>query len=196
MARCRVNGGLQHLVEPVAAAHRGELLEHPLHVGGKVDIAGQQAEIRVDPGRTGMVVAGAEVGVPAQLGTFPADHENHLGVGLVADDAVDHLGTGLLEVVRQFDVGGFVESRPQLDDDQHFLAPVGGVQEDLDRRRVGARAVQGLTDRQDVGILGRAAQEVEYRHEGMERVVQQDVARADRREDVRGGLDACGNTRR
>jgi hypothetical protein len=50
---------------------------------------------------------------------------------------------------------------------------------------VGAGAIDGLLDRQHVRVFGRLADEVDHRLEGLEGVVQQQVAGADRLEQVR-----------
>ena len=62
-------------------------------------------------------------------------------MGLVADDAVDDVSTGLLELARELDVRGFVEARPQLDQHRDFLARLRGATETLDERRVRRRPI-------------------------------------------------------
>ncbi len=71
---------------------------------------------------------------------------------LVTDQAVDHVRAGFLQAVGQRDVGRFVEAGHQLDDDRHFLAGAGGIDQQVDDRRLGARAVQRDLDRQHVRI--------------------------------------------
>ena len=78
-----------------------------------------------------MVVAGAEVHVAAQqaaTAAFLAAHDHqHLGVGLVADDAIDHVRADFLELGCPADVRLLVETRHQFDDDGDFLAVLRGT---------------------------------------------------------------------
>ena len=155
-------------------------------------VVGEQPEVLVEPGRLGVVVAGADVAVAAQpVGLLP-DDEAQLGVRLQPDDAVDDVDAGVLELAGPRDVVLLVEAGLDLDDREHLLARLGGVDEGVDDRGVAARAVERLLDRQHPRV-GRGLLD-ERLHRGRERVVgvlQQDVLLADRREDV-AGLGALG----
>ena len=74
-----------------------------------------------------MVVAGAEMAVAAQAVGFAAHDHRHLGVRLEPHHAVHDVRAGFLQAVRQLDVGFFVESRAQLDDDRDVLAGLRGA---------------------------------------------------------------------
>src|SRR3546814_52413 len=123
-----------------------------------------------------MVVARAQVHVAAQLATLAAHHQQHLGVGLVADHAVDHLHARFLQAVGEAEVGLLVEARAQLDHHGDVLAVARSLHQVLDDRRVLAGPVKGLLDRQHARVVGGLADELEHRRERVERVVQQHVA--------------------
>ena len=114
-----------------------------------------------------------------------ADDFDELAVGLEADDAVDDVHAGAFELEGPGDVGVLVEARLDLDQRQHLLAGVGRVDQRVDDRRVGAGAVQRLLDGQHARVGGRLGEErLHRRGERIVGVVQQDVALADRGEDV------------
>ena len=188
--RCIVNGASSRRRIRPARDKARDVQEHVVDVGAERGIGRQQPEIGVEARRARMVVAGAEVRVgpqahaPARIGLAP-DHERQLGVRLEAEHAVDDLRAGVLQPLRPVDVRLLVEARHQLDHDRHFLAAARRLDQRLHQHRVDAGAVDGLLDRDDVGILGRAADELDDRLERLVGMVQQDVARADRREDVR-----------
>jgi len=106
-----------------------------------------------------VVVAGADVGVAAQGVALLADHQRQLAVGLQPDQAVDHMAAGLLQLAGPLDVGLLVEARLDLDQDQHLLAGLGGVDQRVHDRRVAGGPVEGLLDRQHVGVVGGLLQE-------------------------------------
>ena len=123
--------------------------------------------------------------VVAQDTFFLADDEREFAVGLEADQAVDHVHTGLFELARPDDVVGLVESRLDLDECEDLLAGLGRVDERLDDRAVARCAVQGLLDREDVRVLrGLLEEGLHARREGLVRVVHEHIGLADRREHV------------
>ena len=96
------------------------------------------------------------------------------------------MAAGLLQLAGPLDVGLLVEARLDLDQDQYLLAGLGGVDQRVHDRRVAGGAVQRLLDRQHVGVGGGLVEErLHGGGEGVVRVVQQHVALAQRREDVR-----------
>ena len=102
-------------------------------VDGGID--GEQAEVLVQPRGLRVVVAGADVGVAAQAAVgLLADDQRELAVRLEADHAVDDVAAGLLERAGPLDVGLLVEARVDLDDDEHLLAGLGGVDQRVDER--------------------------------------------------------------
>ena len=152
-------------------------------------IAGEQAEVGVEAGGDGVVVAGAEVAVAAGDAVFvAADEHGQLAVGLEADDAVEDLHAGVFHAARPADVGGLVEAGHQLDDQRGFLGG-GGLGERLEHGRVLAGAVEGLLHGDDGGVFGALLDEVDDRVVGVVGVVEQDVVLAQLVEDG-GGLAA------
>ena len=154
-----------------------------------VRVGGQQAEVGVQARRARVVVAGAQVRVgheprAAARVALAADQQRELRVRLQPEHAVDDLRAGALQPLGPVDVRLLVEARHQLDDDRDFLAAPRRLDQRFHQHRVDAGAVDGLLDRDDVGIVGRAADELDDRLERLVRMVQQDVVLADRREDV------------
>ncbi|EYF01279.1 Hypothetical protein CAP_8433 [Chondromyces apiculatus DSM 436] len=107
-------------------------------------------------------------------------------MGLQPEQAVDHLHAALLQHPRPLDVARLVEARLQFDDRRHLLAVLRGARERLQDRRVTARPVQRLLDRQYVGVVGRARHQLHHGVERVVRVVEEHVLLADHREDVVG----------
>ena len=70
-----------------------------------------------------------------------------------------------LQPVGPVDVGLLVEARLQLDDHHHLLAAPRRLDQRLHQRRFAAGAVDGLLDRQHVGVVHRLAQELHHRLE-------------------------------
>ncbi len=60
----------------------------------------------------------------------------------------------------------------------HLLAAPRRLDQQVHQQRLAAGAVDGLLDRQHVGVLDRLAQQLHHRLEALERVVQQHVALA------------------
>src|SRR3990167_7253986 len=102
-------------------------------------------------------------------------HERHLGVGLVADHAVDDVRADLLQARGPIEIWFLVEPRHELHHHGHFLALACGVDQDLHQLGGGAGAVHRLLDRDHLRVVGGGADEVDHRQERLERVVQQEV---------------------
>jgi hypothetical protein len=144
---------LPQVLQRARLAQAGELLEDLADVTGDFLVGGHQAEVGVEAGGARVVVAGAEVGVALEAAFLAADDEQGLGVGLVADDAVDDMGADLFQLGRPADVGFLVEARHQFDDDGDFLAVLRGADQRFHQHRVGAGAVDGHLDRDHCGSV-------------------------------------------
>ena len=175
------------MVQVVRLGQAGQVDEHFVDFHGQVLVGRQQAEVRVQLGGRGMIVAGAQVGIEAQRAFLAADDERHLGVRLQAHDAVDHLRTRLFQLVGPVDIGFFVETRHQLHDDGHFLAHLRRRDERLHQVRIHAGTVDRLLDGHDGRVVGGAADEVDDRLERLIGMVQQDVVL------VQGGKDVVAD---
>ena len=153
-------------------------------VGGDIGVGRQEPHVRVEARGAVVVVAGPQVDVAAEaLFRSPYDQAN-LGVHFVVADAVDDVRAHLLQAPRPADVPRLVEARHQLDEHRHLFSLVGRPRQRHDDRRVAAGAVERLLDRQHVRVLGGGLHERHHRIERFVRMVQQDVAPLDRREDV------------
>ena len=156
-----------------------------MHALGDLRIAGEQAEVGVEAGRDGVVIAGAEVAVAARDSIFvPAHEQSELAVRLEAYDAVEDLHAGIFHAARPTDVGGFVEAGHELDDEGGFLGG-GGFDERGEDGRILAGAIERLLHADDGGIFGALLDEVDDRVVGVVGVVKQNVVLAQLVEDVR-----------
>ena len=145
----------------------------------------------------GVIVAGAEMHVGAQLAALAAHHQRHLGVRLQLQEAVDDLHAGALQLVRPADIRLLVESRLQLDHRGDRLAGLGGLGQLADDRAVVAGAVEGLLDRDDRRVARRLAQELDDDVEALVGVMDDDVLLPDRGEAIAAEIaDALGKARR
>ena len=104
--------GQQLAVAAHWGAAAGQIVEQFGQVGADVGIAGDQAEIAVHPGRAGMVIAGADMGVAAQAVIVLADDKNQFAVGLHADHAVGDMDARLLQESGPADIGLIRRSGP------------------------------------------------------------------------------------
>ena len=131
-----------------------------------------------------MVIAGAEVGIVAQLSVLTAHDQERLGVHLVTDDAIYHVRADLLEFGGPADVGFFVKACHQFHYYRHCLAILRGADERFHQYRIGAGAVHRHLDGDHAGVDGGLAEQVDDRDERLVWMVQQDVATADAGENV------------
>ena len=113
----------------------------------------------------------------------PDDHAE-LGVGLPFDEAEDDVDARALHGAGPAQIGLLVEAGLDLDEGGDVLAVLGRLDQGGDDGAVLGGPVQGLFDGDDVGIAGGLAQELDHHVEALERVVDQHVLLADRREDV------------
>ena len=185
----------------VAAAVAGEVVEQLGDVGADVVVAREDAEVLVQPGRLGVVVAGADVAVAAQLVAVVADDQHALGVGLQPDHAVHDVDAGALELLGPVDVGGLVEAGLELDEHGDLHAALGGPDQAADDRAVAAGAVQRHLDGLHPGVVGGLVDErLGAGREALVRVVDEDRPVAHHREERAVGLlgegDAAGRDRR
>ncbi|MCY1229563.1 hypothetical protein D9M72_419320 [compost metagenome] len=199
-------GRLPQVVQPDGAGGAGQQLEHVVHVFADLLVGRQQAEVGVEAGGARMVVAGAEVGVAPQLdllglgagGLAPHDQQ-HLGVALVADHAVDHVCASGFQALGPVDVGFLVKARQQLHHHRDFLAVARGGHQRFHDQRLIAGAIDRLLDRDHVGVGRCQLQQVEHGTEALVRVVQQHVLLSHHVEHRRAGgegLDRGGHIRR
>ena len=167
------------------APEPGQLDEDVAHVGADLLVAGEQAPVGVELGGARVVVAGGKVHVAPQPVVLAAHHQQHLGVGLVPDHAVDHVRADLFQPLRPVDVRFLVEAREQLQHHRHLLAAARRADQDFHQLGFRAGAVDGHLDRGHARIARRLLEERDDRLERLERVVEQDVAFAHHAQHVR-----------
>ncbi len=125
-----------------------------------------------------------------------ANDEHRFGVHLLVGKAVDDVRAGALQAFCPLDVVLFVEARLELDDDGDLFLVLGGREQRAnDRRVLSRRSVERRLDGENLRILGRLRYELNDRIERLVRMVQQDVAFANLREDVGGADQTLGNRR-
>ena len=175
-ALLQVEGCQQHVVQMRHTVLVGEVIEHRIHVGRDLGIGGQHAQIGIELGGTWVVVTGREMAVAAQLTALAARHQQHLGVCLEADHAIDHLRADRLQRLGPIDVGLFVKARLELHDRGHFLAAPHRFAQQVHHFRVRAGAVNRLLDDQHLGVVYGLAQEREHAVETLEGLVNEHIA--------------------
>ena len=178
--------GLPDMRQLAHLGQAGQLPKHLVDIAGERFIGGEHAKIGVQARGARVIVAGAEVRIALELALLPAHHQDHLGVGLVADHAVDHVRADCLQLRRPVDIGFLLETRHQFDHYRDFLAAARRFHQQVHQFGLGAGAIDGLLDRDHRGVGGGRAQEVEHRIEGLERMVQENVARRDAGEHLVG----------
>ncbi len=170
-------------------AQAGQLLEYLVQVFADAGVSGHQADIGVAAAVGLVVVAGGKVDIAAQYIVLAPHDQQHLGVCLVADHAVDHLHAGFLQARGETDVGLLVEARPQLDHHGDVLAVARGFHQQVDQRGVVAGAVQRLLDGQHGRVVRGLAQQIHHRGEDSVGVMQQHVALAHHFKLVAAGIE-------
>ena len=119
--------------------------------------------------------------------------ERALRVGLEPDEAVHDVYARALERAGPADVALLVEARLQLDEHHGLLPLLGGADQHRHHRGVAGGSVDRVLDRKHVWIIhGLSDERLDGRVEALVRVVHEDVATAQDREDV--GLEplTCG----
>ena len=131
----------------------GEVMEQADHVGRDHRVARQQPDVRVQPRRADVVVAGADMRVAAQPPRFLADDERDLGVRLERQAAHRDVCAGALELRCPMQVALLVETRLQLDDAGHLLARFRCLDQRANEGRVVADAVNRHLDRDGARVV-------------------------------------------
>ncbi len=149
-------------------------------------IAGQQAQVGVEPRCHRVVVARAQVAIAARHAVLVAPHQHgQLAVRLQSHHAVEDLHAGVFHAARPADVRSLVEARHQLDHQRRLLGR-RGIDQGLEDRRILAGAIERLLHAHHRVVFRSLLDEVHHRIVGIVRMVQQDVAGAQVFEDVVG----------
>ena len=139
-------------------------------------LGGKVAHVGVQPGRCRVVVAGGQVAVAHELPAFAPGHQQHLGVGFQAHDAINDLRAYRFEHFGPVDIGLLIEPRLELDHDGDLLAAPNRLAQQLHEFRIRSGAVNGLLDRQYLRVVDGLAQKGQHTVEALERLVNADVA--------------------
>ena len=176
----------EELPELLRATEAGDVVEEVGDVGGDLLVRGEDPEVLVEPGGRRVVVAGADVCVPAQSVALAADDQRHLRVDLEVGEPVRRRGRRPARAPRPLDVAQLVEPCLQLDEADRLLAFLGALDQRADEDAVVARAVHGRLHRDDVRVAhGSLREHLEARAERPVRLVYEDVAASDLVEDPR-----------
>lgn len=110
-------------------------------------------------------------------------------------EAVDDVDAGGFELFGPVDVLLFVKAGLELHDGRYLLAEAAGFEKASHDGRIAAAAVKRLLDGDDVRVGCGLLQEVEHAAEGLVRVVEHQVALADRSKRVGVELERGGERR-
>ncbi len=190
----------EQLPKALRAPEARDVVEEVGDIGRDGVVGGEDSDVLVDARRRGVVVAGADVRIPAQGVALAADDERHLRVDLHVGKPVHDVDARLFERLRPLDVAQLVEPRFQLDKADRLLSVLGALDERADQDAVVARAVDGRLHRDHLRIPHRCLGEhVEASTERAVRLVHEDVRPSNLVEDPRrlglGGGEARRNRR-
>ena len=177
----------QHL--PVVAVRKaaGQCVVKRSHLPTDVGITGQHPQVFIGLGRSGVVIPGSDMGVPANSLLFFADHQGQLHVGLESLHTVGDVNPLSFQELSPGNIGSFVKTGRDLHQDRHLLAPSDRLGQGAHNGRVAAGTVNRQLDGQHLGIYRRRLQESQHRGiEVVVGVVQQDVSFGDLVENCRG----------
>ena len=165
----------QELPHPLKLANPRQQIEQVRRILAKIGLGRQQSNVRVEARGVWIVVTRAQMQVTTNPIIIAADHETHLRVNLVADQAVNNMHARLLKLPRPKDVVGLIEASPQLHHSRHLLPVLHRVHQGADDLSVAARAVKGLFDGQHARIFSRLLQKIHDRAEIIIRMMQQHI---------------------
>jgi len=178
-------------------AEAGEKIEEVGEIGADLCSAGHQPHVGVVKRGAGVVVAGAEVDIAPNLHPplgvmLAADDQQRLGVRLEARHPVDHVHPRPLKFARPTDVVLLIETGLQLDQRRDQLPVPSRARQGRHHRGSRPRAVEGLFDGEDVGVVGSLLEEPLHPLEGVKGVVEEDVPGLDGGEDRRMAAQLAG----
>ncbi len=135
-ALLQVERGDEQLAEALRTPEPGDEVEEVGDVGGDLGVGGEEPDVLVRARGCGVVVAGSDVDVAAQVVFLAAHDQGRLRVDLHVGEPVDDVDARLLERARPFDVAALVEARLELDDADALLAVLGRLDESVGEHRV------------------------------------------------------------
>src|SRR5262245_33417713 len=112
----------------------GQVVEQLRDVFAEIFVGSEESEVGINARGDGVVVAGAEVHVAAQLVLLLAHDESDLGVSLQSDQSVYDVDAGFLKSLRPLDVRLFVEAGLEFDQHRDLFAVLSGLDQRFDYR--------------------------------------------------------------
>ena len=181
------------LLHALKLADAGEQVEQIGRVFPKFLAAGEQAQIRINLGGGGIVIARAKVNVPPDAIPLPAHHQRALGMDLVAHQTVNHVYAVLLQLARPFNVVRLVKARPQFHHGRHLFAIADRIHQGANNPRIAAGAIERHFDGERIGVGGGGFQKLHHARKTLVRVMEQDVALGNRGKNIRLILQRRGH---
>ena len=153
----------------------GEVNKHVFDIGRQYSICCQVTPIGIQPSRTRVVVSCGQMGIAFQLSPLPPGNQHHLGVRLQAYHPVQHLCSDRLERLSPVDVGLFIKSRLEFNHHGDFLATANCLAKQVHQRRVAARAIDSLLDRQNLRVMNSFTQKIQHTPETFKWLVNEHI---------------------
>ena len=144
----------------------------------------KETEVRVQMRRHRVVVACREVDVTPHQVALAANDQSYFRVHLQAHQPVDHVHAFALQRTRPLDVALFVEAGFQFHHHRDLLAFFVRFEQGLNHRRVAAHAIQRHLDGQHVRVVRGGVQKIHHRLKAVVRVMHQNIAATNGRENV------------
>ena len=141
----------------------GQVVEEVHHIASKLRIAGQQIQVRVEPRRFDVIVAGSDVDIAPQAAALFTDHQRRLGMSLQSAHAEGDVRANPLQLRRPVEIALLVESRLYLHYARDLFSMFRRANERFHERRVIPDAVRGHLERHSVGIIGGRGDEMLHR---------------------------------
>ena len=114
-------------------------------------------------GRDIIVIAGAKVQVTSYAIIVPAYHQGNLGMSFKANQTVDNMAAGFLQLLGPAHVVLLIKAGLDFHQYRHLLAVLGCLAQVLDNGGTGRDAVKGHLDGQHFFIVGGLVDEVDDR---------------------------------
>jgi len=112
----------------------GQAIEQVSSIGTDSGIGGEHAEVRVHPGRSRVIIPGAQVDIGSEAVLFPPHDHADLGMHLESGEAIDDMYPRSLKCPCPTDIVLLVEPGLELDQGCHHLTILPGFKKGIDDR--------------------------------------------------------------
>ena len=171
----------------------GQAVEEMRRIGSEFGAARKERQVRVDARGLLVVVSRSEMNVAPDAVRFVAHHEDDFRVHLESRKPVDDVRPDVFQVACPVNVVLFIKARLKLDQRRDLLSVFGRFDERLNDGRGAAGPIQCLLDGKHVRIRCCLTHELNDRIERLVRMVQEQIAFANRREHIAFGDQTLGN---